>query len=59
VIENSDNYRKSEYYILNPENYREFTALDNAPLRIKNNLIDIDPKDWNKISMEKEKEYFI
>lgn len=58
IIDNTENYKKSDYYILNPKNYKELTALGNAPIRIKSKLINLDSNDWDKISIEKEKEYF-
>ena len=59
IIDNTDNYKKSEYYVLNPINYKGIFPFKNAPKQIQNNLKNIDFEDYDKISVEKEKEYFI
>lgn len=59
IIDNSDNYKKSEYYVLNPINYKGIIPLKSAPIQIQNNLKNIEFKDYDKISIEKEKEYFL
>lgn len=56
IIDNTQKYKESEYYILNPKNYQNFVSQSNAPKPIKQ--IFIRNENLNEISVEKEKEYF-
>jgi len=57
IIDNTENYKKSEYYVLSPNNYQDFMSIGNAPKLIKQNILNLD--NLNEISIEKEKEYFL
>lgn len=56
IIDNTQKYKESEYYILNPKNYPDYVSRGNAPKPI--NQIFIRNDNLNEISVEKEKEYF-